>query len=74
MTDALGIDYALASPLVLSRQRAAYAAWPLSDDDARVAAGSLHVLRRKLLRAAGWKARLKLLLSPRPLLIRRRVP
>jgi hypothetical protein len=71
MAEALGIDYALAAPLVRSQQRAAYAAGGPSDDEARAAVASLHVLRRRLLEAAGWKARLKLLASPRPLLPRR---
>jgi hypothetical protein len=72
MVDALGIDYALLEPLVVSRQQAAYAPRPPGDEEARAARGSLRVLRRRMLIAAGWRARLRLLLSPRPLLAGRR--
>lgn len=72
ITGALGIDYTLASPLVAARQQAAYAAGAATDENARAALGAIRALRRRLLRAAGWKARLRLVLSPRPLLVRRR--
>jgi hypothetical protein len=68
---ALGIDRDALDPLVRARQRAAYAPEGPGEDEARAATGALRAVRRRMFAGAAWRGRVRLLLSPRPLLPRR---
>jgi transglutaminase-like putative cysteine protease len=71
LVGALGVSYPATEPLVAARQRAAYGPGPTSREDADAAKTVIRRLRRELFRGARWGGRIRLLLSPRPLLQRR---